>query len=147
MADPGTAIGLAASIITFVHFGVKFVAGTRRIRDSVNGTGEEITSLNHILEDVRNWNNKIRSQNSTSHTRSEDAKRLIAMVAECERVYIKLRKLLDKLVVREEASRTLESARVAYQTLRKSSEIRELHSQLLELDDRIRSNLQYALQE
>jgi len=147
MADPVTIISLVASILTFVDFGLKVVSGTRSIRDSAHGTTAEVHELDLIVEDVRSSNDLVKKQQSSGQKLSKDEQRILSMVAECENLVGELRKAISKLKVRTDArSKTLESARVFTQSFLKQSDIQALRTRLDKLDERIRRNIENAMQ-
>ncbi|RYP08545.1 hypothetical protein DL765_008750 [Monosporascus sp. GIB2] len=148
MADPITIISLVSSIITFVDFGFKVVSGTKNVRDSLHGTTAEVRELDLILEEVRCSNDLAkRQQQSSGQKLSNDELRVLAMVAECEKLVGELRKAINTLKIRAGArSKTLESARVFTQSFLKQGDIQSLRSRLDALDRRIRKSIEDALQ-
>ncbi|KAJ0416987.1 hypothetical protein BJY00DRAFT_217081 [Aspergillus carlsbadensis] len=147
MADPITIIGLASSIITFVEFGLKVVSGAKSIRDSQHGSTAEIHQLDLIVADVRASNTQVKEQQLARRHLSEHELRILAMVAECEKLQEELLKIIETLKVRSDArSQTLESARVFARSFFKSSDLQALRGRLDSLDARIRASVGNALQ-
>jgi hypothetical protein len=147
MADPITIISLVASILTFVDFGLKVVSGTRNVRDSAHGTTTEIRELDLIVEDVRSSNDLVKKQQWSGRKLSKDEQLILAMVAECENLVGELEKTIRKLKVRADVrSKTLESARVFTQSFLKQGDIQALRTRLEKLDERVRRNIENAMQ-
>jgi hypothetical protein len=147
MADPLTYINLASSIITFVEFGYKVIVGTKQVRSSVQGTTQELKELDLIVEDIRLSNDLVKKNKPVGRQHTDDEIRILAMVKECETIYTELRKITNKLIMRTGArSKTLESGRVALHSVWKHNGIQELRGRLSALDERIRINVELALQ-
>lgn len=147
MADPITIISLVSGIITFIDFGLKVVSGTKNVRDSLHGTTAEVRELDIIVEDVRRSNDLVKRQQSSGQKLSNDELCILAMVVECEKLVGELHKAINTLKIRTGArSKTLESARVFTQNLLKQGDLQALRSRLDNLDERIRRNLEYAMQ-
>jgi uncharacterized small protein (DUF1192 family) len=147
MADPITIIGLVSSIITLVDFGLKVVSGTKNVRDSLHGTTAEVRELDLIVEEVRLSNDLVKKQQSSGQKLSNGELHILAMVAECDQLVGVLRKTINTLKIRATArSKTLESARVFTQTFLKLGDIQALRSRLDDLDERIRKNIENAMQ-
>ncbi|KAL4876546.1 hypothetical protein BJY04DRAFT_210569 [Aspergillus karnatakaensis] len=147
MADPITIISLALSIITFVEFGLKVVSGAKGIRDCQHVTTAEIHHLDLIVANFRAFNSQVRQQQVSHKNLSEDELRILAMVAECERLQDELQKTVESLKVRPDArSQTLESARVFAKSFYKSSDLQALRHRLDGLDARIRMSVGNAMQ-
>ena len=147
MADPITIIGLVASIITFADFGLKVVSGSRNVRDSAHGTTAEVRELDLIVEDVRSSYDLVKKQQSSYLKLSKDETNILDMVLECENLVGELRKVINRLKIRADArSKTLESARVFTQSFFKQGDIQSLRTRLDKLDERIRRNIENAMQ-
>ncbi|KAF2795555.1 hypothetical protein K505DRAFT_416360 [Melanomma pulvis-pyrius CBS 109.77] len=147
MADPITIISLASSIITFIDFGLKVISGTKNVRDSLHGTTAEVHELDIVMEDIQRSNNLAKKQQSSGQKLSSDEVRILEMVGECELLVAELRTAINQLRIRTGArSKTLESARVFTRSLLKQGDLQNLRSRLDKLDERIRRNLEYAMQ-
>lgn len=148
MAETLGIIGLASNIISFIEFGLKLFSGIGNVRDSLHGTTPEIRELDLIVEDVQRLNAGVIGQKSAGQTLSKDELRISAMANECENVATEIRKVIKDLRVRQGArSKTLESGRVVIQGLLKRGDIERLRGRLESLDQRIRLNIKYALDE
>lgn len=148
MAETLAIIGLASNIISFIDFGLKLFSGIGIVRDSLHGTTPEIRELDLIVEDVQRLNAGVIGQKSTGQTLSKDELRISATANECENVATEIRKVIKDLRVRQDArSKTLESGRVVIQGLWKRGDIERLRGRLESLDQRIRLNIKYALDE
>ena len=148
MAETLAIIGLASNIISFIDFGLKLFSGIGTVRDSLHGTTPEIRELDQILEDVRRLNARVIEQKSIAQNLSKEELRILNMVNECENVATEIDKVIKNLRVRHGArSKTLESGRVVIQGLWKRGDIERLQDRLDRLDQRIRQNIVYALEE
>jgi hypothetical protein len=147
MADPITLLGLASSIITFVEFGYKVTAAAKQVRDSAQGMTKEIEELGLIVQDINASNDRVKKANPVGRQQTDDEARILAMVKECQILTDSLGKIMGKLNKRAGAhSKTLESGRVAFQSLWKHTELQELRARLEALASRIRINVELAMQ-
>jgi hypothetical protein len=86
------------------------------------------------------------AQQNQGGAASDEEKRVLALVSESARRYKPLRRALDKLQVRPDASsEKLENTRVGFLSLWHKKEFQELGNQLFALDRSIRSSLKYIL--
>lgn len=148
MTETLAIIGLASNIISFIDFSLKLFSGIGIIRDSLHGTTPEIRELDLIVDDVHRLNAGVIGQKSAGQTLSKDELRILAMANEWENLATEIRKVIKDLRVRHDArSKTLESGRVVIQLLWKRGDIERLRNRLEDLDQRIRLNIKYALDE
>lgn len=138
-------LGLASNIISIVDFGLKLVAGTRSVRDSLQGITTDVRVLELIIQDVRAFNEQNLRLKAAGKKLSKHELRILAMATECENVAKDLSKAIIALRVRDGRSKTLESGRIAFQTLWKQRDIEKLQSQLESLDIRIREYIYQVL--
>jgi len=145
MAEALAIVGLVSNIISFIDFGLKVASGARNVRDSLHGTTADLHELQLIMADVPKYNNQVRKQSSLGHRLSKHEIDILAMVKECDEVAHKLQQAIEKLKVRSWRSKTLESGRIAFQTIRKQKYIDALCARLDRLDQRIRSNVEHII--
>lgn len=147
MADPISIIGLVASVITFVDFGVKVISTSKDVRSSHLGMPGDVHQLDLIINDIQKSHDEIRKGMKATQKLSEDESRILLMVQEAEGLYTQLRSVIAKLEVRDDArSKTLESLRVAFRLSWNQNDLKGLAERLEKLDQRIRINLAFALQ-
>jgi N-terminal domain on NACHT_NTPase and P-loop NTPases len=129
--DPITAVGFAASILTFIDFGREIVTGTLEVIKS--GSTKENTHVGVVVNDflavVKPLSEKLPG-------RSDHEKALTELAAKCKDVSQDLVDLLERLK-RSSDSPKWESVRVALRSMRKKGEVRELESKL----DKYRSEI------
>ncbi|KAI1362569.1 hypothetical protein F5Y08DRAFT_311690 [Xylaria arbuscula] len=126
--------GLISSIITFIDFGFKVVAGAKDVRNSAQGMTAEVRELERIIRDAQHYNDLVKTQRASGQWFSDDELDVLGMVAECEELVRKLRELTSTLKTRTNARfRTLESTRILARTFLKEKEIKSLRSQLDEM--------------
>jgi hypothetical protein len=147
MAESLAIIGLASNIVSFIDFGLKLASGTRMILESIHGTTPEIRELELVVRNVERLNVEIIQQKVPGQTFSSDEQLILDMAGECDRLAGDIRKVMEKLIVRNGArSKTLESGRVAFQVMRKHGEIDRLRNRLESLDEKLRMNITHVLQ-
>lgn len=98
------AIGLASSIITFIDFGYELISVARDIHGSATGHSKENTSIDFLNNRMEALAADLLAKTSTS-TITEDEKRLSELSGECLRLSQDLKKLLEKLKVRDPHSK------------------------------------------
>ncbi|KAI0569275.1 hypothetical protein Alg130_11711, partial [Pyrenophora tritici-repentis] len=138
-------MGLVSNIISFIDFGLKIASGARNVRDSLHGTSADLHELELIVADVRTYNNQVKDQRHADHQLSNHERDILAMVKECDELTVELQKVIAKFKVRNGRSKTLESGRIAFRTLRNQRYIDDLRARLDGLDRRIRCNIQYMI--
>jgi hypothetical protein len=146
MAEALAMIGLVSNIISFIDFGLKVASGTRNVRSSLHGATADIRELDLIAADVQRYNDQVKQQKASGQQISEHEQHILDMVGECNTLVLELRKAIKTLKVRDGRSKTLESGRVAFQTLWKQKDIDGLRTRLDSLDQRIRSHIEHILQ-
>lgn len=149
MADPASIIGLTASIVTFIDFGIKVVSLAKTIRESHDGALAlpHSSELNLIVDDVRALVREVREKKSGPGQPAEDDQLLVSIAVECERLATRLRSILDTLKVRDGAwSRTLEVGRVLFFTVTKKSDLEDIRQRLDSLGSRLRDGVCLAFQ-
>ncbi|KAH6637095.1 hypothetical protein F5144DRAFT_592057 [Chaetomium tenue] len=146
MAEALALVGLASSIVAFVDFSLKIIAAAKSVRDSGHGTLPRAHEIGVVLEDVRLSNLRVIQAAVQGGSLSEAERHIMAMATECARLEQELRGVVEKLKINGASrSRTIQSARLALRMYRKEKEIEELHRRILNLDGRIRSNVQMIL--
>ena len=145
MAEALAIIGLVSNIISLIDIGLKIASGTRDVRHSLHGTTADIHELDLVAADVQRYNDQVKQQKASGQNLSDHEQQILAMVGECDTLVIELRKAIKTLKIRDGRSKTLESGRVAFQTLWKQKEIDGLRGWLDSLDQRIRCNVEHII--
>jgi hypothetical protein len=147
MAEPFAVIGLAASILTFVDFGVKVIALARSIRDSQDGTIPEAKELESVVEHVRAFSASLREA-SGDNSLNRDEQRILMISAKCDKLAAELGDVLKKLRVRDKAwSKKIDTTRVIIQAMWKKKDIDSLRDRLGHLEHSLREALNHTLQQ
>jgi uncharacterized protein YajQ (UPF0234 family) len=148
MADPISIIGLVSGVITFVDFGLKIVSQIDQIRDSAaKGTSDEIDDLDEYIEDVRHWTLKVEIQQKSGLELSQDEKRILKLVQQCEALVKELHGLIITLQVQAGVrSKTWEATKVAFRRRWKQRDLEKLELKLRNLDGQIREHVENAMQ-
>jgi hypothetical protein len=100
--DPVTAIGFAASIITFIEFSHCLVVGSYQVYASSSGTTAENAHISNVLEDLKQLTDNIRVGQSAGVGRHDKA--LAKLANQCKDLSTQLTKILEKLRVDENDS-------------------------------------------
>lgn len=96
VADPFTALGLAANIIQFIDFTCKLVAESRTIYQSANGASADSAVLKTIATDLSDLSAKLSSTQGSSVAGAE----LGNLADECKSVADELHSALQRLQVK-----------------------------------------------
>jgi hypothetical protein len=131
--DPITAIGFAASIITFIDFASKIVTGTYEIYQSANGTTEENEHVTNIIENLHDAAADLDSDllGKTKHERA-----LKDLASKCEKLSDELLGFLQKLAAPGNHS-TWQSLKVTIRNMRKEKEVIGMEKRLSEYRSQI----------
>ena len=124
--DPVSALGLASSIITFIDFASKIVAGTYEIYQSAAGATDENAHVDTISDDLAEMTAGL-ATTIPGRTKNEIALRNLA--SKCEAVARKLQAFLASLRVVGEHT-TWKSLKVKIKSMRREPEIVGLEKQL-----------------
>jgi hypothetical protein len=78
---------------------------------------------------------------------SQSEKRILEMVQDCEKLVIELIEVIESLKIQVRArSKTIETARVAFQRRWKHGDIQNMRTRLHSLDEQIRSHVERIMQ-
>jgi hypothetical protein len=130
------ALGLAANIITFIHFGFRVVSQARNVRDSSYGTTTEDWELDLILQDVEKLNEAVLNHQTPGKKLTQNEERLPEMVRECKRLVTQLRESLNALKMRDGRSKSMESVRVVISSFLHERSIMSLQEKARGLEDK-----------
>jgi hypothetical protein len=122
--DPITAVGFAASILTFIDFSYQIVCGTYEVIKS--GSTIENAHVSFVTTDLDEITKEL-SQRPPGYSKHEDA--LNTLATECQGVSDELRKLLDRVKTKVGSSKW-KSIKVALHSMWKKGEIKELENRL-----------------
>ncbi len=137
-------LGLVSNVCQFVEQGWKIILLSKEIYESSDGSTRAVANLRLLLEDLRTTTDEVKLLPASSL--SPDEKALQFYLEECQNIASQLTVLIGKLTAQAGTkSRTLESMRVAFQSVAKKGEIEKMKSQLLDLDRRVRIRLRKIL--
>ncbi|KAH9215480.1 hypothetical protein DL95DRAFT_500507, partial [Leptodontidium sp. 2 PMI_412] len=122
--DPITAVGFAASILTFIDFSYQIVRGTYEVIKS--GSTAENAHVSVVTADLDKFTKEL-SQRPPGYSKHEEA--LNTLATECQGVSDELRKLLDRVKTKAGSSKW-KSITVALHSMWKKGEITELDNRL-----------------
>lgn len=148
MGDPIPVVGLISGVITFIDFGLKVVAESKKLHNSAaRGASDEISELDRYVVNIHEWNEEIKRQQLSGLQLSKDERRILGMVRDCEKLVDELREVIETLQIQDGArSKKLETARVAFQRRWKSGDLQNLRTRLRDLDEQIRRNVEHIMQ-
>lgn len=95
--DPITAIGFAASILTFVEFSCNLVTGTYEVLRSTSGTTAENTDIGNVIDDLHAVTAALKLHQLGQ---SEHEKALQKLASKCSNLSKELLGLLENLKVK-----------------------------------------------
>jgi hypothetical protein len=125
--DPATAVGLAASIITFIEFSHSLIVGSYQLYNSASGLTTENTHISNVIKDLTELTADIRT-NQTPRTGRHD-KALAKLANQCNDLSVQLTKILEKLRVRE-GDPPWKSLKAKWSSMRKEKDIAGLEKRL-----------------
>jgi hypothetical protein len=131
--DPATAIGFAASILTFVDFSWNLITGTYEVYKSTTGTTSENAHVSTVIDDLQEVTEGLTSDVEGKNKHEKD---LCKLAGHCYNLSKDLLKILEKLKVTEKNSKW-ESLKVKWASLRKEKEVASIEKKL----DRYRSQI------
>lgn len=124
--DPITAVGFAASILTFVDFSWSLIKGSYEVYESANGTTTDHTRISTVLGDLDNITKSLQCDIKGSSPHLTDLKKL---AVECAEVSQKLSKILEELK-RKEGNKAWRSLEAKWKSMRKEKEIASIEQRL-----------------
>jgi hypothetical protein len=131
--DPVTAIGFAASILTFVDFSWNLITGTYEVYKSSTGTTSETAHISTVIGDLQEVSEGL---NSDVEGKTTHEKYLCKLAGQCNHLSKDLLKILGKLEVTEKDSKW-QSLKVKWAGMRKEKEVASIEKRL----DRYRSQI------
>jgi uncharacterized protein (DUF342 family) len=140
--DPITAIGLASSLITFVDFATKIVAGTYEVYNSVTGTTIGNAHIDTVIGDLKGVAAELEIDlpGISKHERA-----LKDLASNCQKDGNELLRLLDTIKVDGKRS-TWKSFKTTLISIRKQKEIVGLQKRLSDYRSQILLRLSLILQ-
>ena len=129
--DPITAVGFAASILTFIDCAHKVVTGTIEVFKS--GRTSKNAQVSEVISDLKD---AAKDLTKVPPGRSEQQKALHRLSASCQELGIELRTILERLSTSPGESKWT-SVRVALCSMRKEGKVAEMESRL----DKYRSQI------
>jgi hypothetical protein len=129
--DPITAVGFAASILTFIDYSHQLISGTLEVIKS--GNTSENAHVSVVINDLCDITKEL---NSPLSGNSNHAEALNTLASNCRGLSEDLQKLLEKLRVTGESS-NWKSVKVTLRSMWKKGDVAELESRL----DKYRSQI------
>jgi len=129
--DPVTAVGFAASILTFIDFSHKVITGTIEVFKS--GSTSENVYISEVIGDLKDATEELRKRPTG---KSHHEKALHQLSIPCQELAQQLINLLKQLSTTPGQSKWV-SVRVALRSMRKNGEVVELEKKL----DKYRSQI------
>ena len=126
--DPVSAIGFAASIITFIDFSSNLVRGTYEVYNSASGVTAENAHLSTILDDLQEVTEGLHSDHKFG---GKHGKQLSKLARNCLDLSRDLTKILDKLRVKEKNSKW-QAVKVTWASMRKEKAVASIEKRLAE---------------
>ena len=131
--DPVTAVGFAASILTFVDFSWDLIKGTYEVYKSTTGTTSENASISAVINDLEEVTEGLifDTEGKTKHEKA-----LCKLAENCYDLSQDLSKILEKLRFTEKNSKW-QSLKVKWASMRKEKEVTSIEKRL----DKYRSQI------
>ena len=117
--DPVTAIGFAASILTFIDFSWNVVTGTYEVYKSTSGATIENASIAAVISDLRGVTESLGTDVDAS---TKHGKALLQLAKNCSALSDDLSKILKKLQVTGK-NKTWQSLKVKLASMRREKEV------------------------
>jgi len=126
MLDPITALGFAASILTFIDFSWHLVTGTYEVYQSADGTTIDNARIEKVINDLQSVSDDLYSDKLES---SKHASALKELAEECSSLSKKLLKILKTL--KQQGGNSLwKSFKGKWASMRKADEISSMVDRL-----------------
>lgn len=124
--DPITAVGFAASILTFIDFSCAVIGGTYEVYKSTTGTTLENAHITTIVDDLERVTDGLISdaEGKPKHTRE-----LCKIAENCHKLSQDLSKILKKLQISDNKSK-MKSLKIKIASMRKEKEIVSIEERL-----------------
>ena len=122
--DPITAVGFAASIVTFIDFSHKIICDTSEVLNT--GVTAENAHVSAVVNDLREATRGLSNQ-LPGYSKHDDA--LNTLATECQNICDELCELLEKVKVKVGSSRW-QSVRIALRSMRKGGEVAHLEERV-----------------
>ncbi|KAI9786501.1 MAG: hypothetical protein M1839_006961 [Geoglossum umbratile] len=126
--DPLSAVGFAASILTFIDFSWNLLQGTYEVYNSASGTTAENAYVSTVLEDLQEIAEGLHSDLKTD---SKYAKQLSRLAKNCLGLSRELTKILEKLRVKERNSKW-QAVKATWASMRKEKAVASITKRLRE---------------
>lgn len=124
--DPVSAIGFAASILTFIEFSCSLVAGAYDVYKSTTKTPLENAHISTVISDLKSVTEDLTPD---TEPKTKHSKALSRLAGDCSNLSEDLLKILTKLQVIEKNSKW-ESLKVKLASMRKEKEVSSIEKRL-----------------
>lgn len=128
MAESIAILGVVASIVQFVDFGIRLLTKTQNMYRSADGLLKEHVEISEITDDVKKLTGQILTS-STDYGQivNENFKNLVKT---CEDLSNKLLHLLKKLRRKEGKAKTWQSVKASFNSIRRVQEVQNIYKRL-----------------
>lgn len=128
MAESIAILGVVASIVQFVDFGIRLLTKTQDMYRSADGLLKEHVEISEITDDVKKLTGQILTS-STDYGQivNENFKNLVKT---CEDLSNKLLHLLKKLRRKEGKAKTWQSVKASFNSIRRVQEVQNIYKRL-----------------
>jgi hypothetical protein len=124
--DPVTAVGLAASLVTFIDFSWGLVLGSYRVHNSTTGTTAENAHISTVISDLQEVTEGLYCDFKAG---SKHEKALYKLSKDCLNLSRDLLKILEKLRVKEGDSKW-QSLKTTWASMRKEKAVASVEKRL-----------------
>jgi len=144
--DPVTGIGLVASVVQLVTFGIGTASTIRDVyqRGSVSSYEDVEYTTGHLSKLTGSLQQSLQSSNTHFSALTRDEKDLIEIGEKCEQCAHKLQHELRKLNSQARSS-VLAATRITFRAMRKKSKIEEINKQLANYKSTLETSLLHRL--
>lgn len=140
--DPVSAVGFAASILTFIDFSWNLITGSCEVYRSATGMTIENAHTSDVINDLRGVSEDLEGGILGN---SKHEKALIRLASECSELADELMNLLKKLKRDEKKKSMWSSLQVKWASMRKADEVTAMIERLREFRSEIMLRLSLML--
>ena len=144
--DPVTGIGLVASVVQLVTFGISTVSTIREVyqRGSVSSYDDVDYTADHLSKLTSSLQRSLQSSHTRSSALTRDEKNLIDLARKCEDCAHKLQHELRKLISQPRTSLGA-ATRITIRAMLKKSKIEDISKQLATYQSTLETSLLHSL--
>jgi hypothetical protein len=144
MIDPLTALGLAGNIVQFIDFTLTLVSGTRKIRDSVAGTGSHADQLQVIADQLRHRKSDLAEFSARSSASSHVDSELARVATDSETLADELISVVSTIKAKK-PGKVWDSFKAALKEIWKEDQIQHILQRVIALQTVLNGRILYLL--